>query len=254
MSKICIVIAIAAVTGSALAQPVLVYDNSTTNTFYWSPWDWPGQYSFPYQHGDHLNLAGTNRDISQIDILFTNPLGNSITTDIIVRLYDQDPTTGGALLWTGTLVAEFFINNQPRTVTVPVPNVPLSGDDCTVTYEFTNIQGSPVGVGLQSFYPPTLGTSEPWFPALVGGVWGRYTYGTTTNANFALRIYADADTTCPGDVDGDGDVGLSDLAILLAHFGQPDGATRDDGDLDGDGDVDLADLAELLANFGTTCP
>jgi len=57
---------------------------------------------------------------------------------------------------------------------------------------------------------------------------------------------------CPGDVDGDGTVGLSDLAALLSHFGMT-GTTAADGDLDGDGDVDLADLAGLLSRFGTTC-
>ena len=54
----------------------------------------------------------------------------------------------------------------------------------------------------------------------------------------------------PADLDGDGDVDLTDLAQLLGHYGTPSGATYEDGDLDGDGDVDLADLAELLGNYG----
>jgi hypothetical protein len=58
---------------------------------------------------------------------------------------------------------------------------------------------------------------------------------------------------CPGDLDGDGDVDLSDLAQLLAHYGMTEGATYEDGDLDGDGDVDLSDLAALLAVYGTSC-
>jgi len=58
---------------------------------------------------------------------------------------------------------------------------------------------------------------------------------------------------CFGDLDGDGDVDLSDLAELLGHYGTASGATYEMGDLDGDGDVDLSDLAALLGVYGTTC-
>ncbi len=58
---------------------------------------------------------------------------------------------------------------------------------------------------------------------------------------------------CPGDLDGDLDVDLNDLSVLLANFGTTSGADPADGDLDGDGDVDLTDLSNLLANFGLTC-
>ena len=57
-----------------------------------------------------------------------------------------------------------------------------------------------------------------------------------------------------GDLDGDGDVDLSDLAQLLSNYGMTSGAEYEDGDLNGDGDVDLSDLAELLSHYGTTCP
>lgn len=65
---------------------------------------------------------------------------------------------------------------------------------------------------------------------------------------------AAAPDACPADLDGSGDVGLADLAILLSEFGRSGDATHADGDLDADRDVDLADLARLLAEFGTACP
>lgn len=63
-----------------------------------------------------------------------------------------------------------------------------------------------------------------------------------------------ADVSCIGDFDQDRSRGLSDLALLLAHFATPQGATHADGDIDDDGDVDLQDLTFLLSNFGRRCP
>lgn len=54
----------------------------------------------------------------------------------------------------------------------------------------------------------------------------------------------------PTDLNGNGTVDLSDLAILLAHFGTTADALPEEGDTDGDGDVDLQDLSLFLADFG----
>ena len=51
-----------------------------------------------------------------------------------------------------------------------------------------------------------------------------------------------------GDLDYDGNVGLTDLAVLLQAFGGSDA-----GDLDGDGETTLSDLAMLLVRFGLRC-
>jgi hypothetical protein len=57
----------------------------------------------------------------------------------------------------------------------------------------------------------------------------------------------------PGDVDGDGDVDLSDLGVLLAAYdtcvGDP--GYNPDADFDESGCVDLSDLGVLLANYGS---
>jgi hypothetical protein len=55
----------------------------------------------------------------------------------------------------------------------------------------------------------------------------------------------------PGDLDGDDDVDLTDLAILLGSYGIEN--PWEDADIDGDGDVDLSDLAILLSNYGLSC-
>lgn len=92
-------------------------------------------------------------------------------------------------------------------------------------------------------------------PAYTIGTAG-VSFGTNSRSpgcSGALHSLTAPPPPCPGDVDGDRDVDLTDLSILLAHFGQGSGATRGQGDLDGDGDVDLTDLSMLLAHFGTGC-
>jgi len=69
-----------------------------------------------------------------------------------------------------------------------------------------------------------------------------------------IVVFYNAGPACPGDLDGDGQVGLSDLSILLAHYGQTDIHSYYDGDFDADGDVDLADLSALLSHYGESCP
>ncbi len=56
------------------------------------------------------------------------------------------------------------------------------------------------------------------------------------------------DSWCPGDLDGDNDVDLADLSILLANYGD-----SKVGDFDCDCDTDLTDLGFLLEHYGTTC-
>jgi hypothetical protein len=57
---------------------------------------------------------------------------------------------------------------------------------------------------------------------------------------------------CPGDIDGDDDTDLLDLATLLSAFNQCLGEPRYNpvADLDGSGCIDLADLEQVLVDYG----
>ena len=66
----------------------------------------------------------------------------------------------------------------------------------------------------------------------------------------ALSVAGAGDVPCPGDLDGNGNVGPFDLAFLLGFWGPNPGHPAD---LDGDGVVGPFDLALLLGSWGP-CP
>lgn len=82
-------------------------------------------------------------------------------------------------------------------------------------------------------------TSDQWSNAGTGAVASYIVEGTRSGP--------------VGDIDGDGHVGLSDLALLLSSFGLCNGQPGFNAaaDLNANLCVDLSDLAILLANFGT---
>ena len=74
--------------------------------------------------------------------------------------------------------------------------------------------------------------------------------GGNSNAGESYVIFSPFVPPCPWDLDGDGNVFITDLLLLLMDFGSCDGSPAD---CDGDGCVTVLDLLTLLFNFGP-CP
>ncbi|MBX3373180.1 MAG: S8 family serine peptidase [Phycisphaeraceae bacterium] len=70
------------------------------------------------------------------------------------------------------------------------------------------------------------------------------------SAGAAVAAAMPADPPCPGDIDGDGEVGFNDLLALLSAWGPCPGCPED---LDGSGEVGFDDLLALLSAWGG-CP
>jgi hypothetical protein len=64
-----------------------------------------------------------------------------------------------------------------------------------------------------------------------------------------LTLRETSNTTCPGDFDGSGEVGIDDILALLGEFGSSckEGCQTD---TDGDGDVDIDDMLTVIGAFG----
>ncbi len=106
------------------------------------------------------------------------------------------------------------------------------------------------GANAASWTPPAPGDAyKVRVRAVVGDGFGEW---DESDGVFSVQ----EGSSLPGDIDGDCDVDLSDLSILLAAYGTCDGDSGFDAaaDLDGDACVALGDLSILLAHYGETCP
>ena len=105
--------------------------------------------------------------------------------------------------------------------------------------------------------PPTVATTETIFGTGFGSTFrgilaitlgpDRLPYILTATGQL-IRVER---VSCPGDINNDGVVNISDLIILVSDFGPA--APGDPADINGDGVVDFPDLSALLSDFGAIC-
>ncbi|MEX2185449.1 MAG: lamin tail domain-containing protein [Pirellulales bacterium] len=108
-----------------------------------------------------------------------------------------------------------------------------------------------VGIGWHSVTDGSGPSLVITSTALPLAAWGN---GPSWRPSFATAGTPGADDPILADIDGNGRVDLSDLAIIQRYFGTIGGATPAMGDLNGDGNVNRADVARLAAYFGHQTP
>lgn len=113
--------------------------------------------------------------------------------------------------------------------------------------------GSVVSYEVDGIGNPIVATKRPFLTGLTGAegaaidpLTGDFLFSTFNGGNRVVVVRGFS-VPCPEDLDGDGVVGASDLAILLGAWG----SVASPADLDGNGAVGASDLALLLGAWGT---
>lgn len=138
---------------------------------------------------------------------------------------------GGYGVWSGTSLATAFVSGAAALLHQQIPDDPAA-PDCVPD---GNAADAIVAI-LEATAVP-IDARNPQYAGQLGA--GRLDVAAATLAAPLPRR--------AGDLNGDGAIDLSDLAIMLDAFG----TVHSCADLDGSGTVDLPDLATLLAAFGT---
>lgn len=206
----------------------------------------------PYGDDLHLIAAGS---MDGFRFTYFDPEGGTALSQVDVLFYENDPNNsdfpGGDP--GSTLLGSYTVTDLPgdgaHVFPVDVSATPLSlPEDIWIEFDFSD---SPEA-GLVLYNPPTVGSGADLFE--VHGV-DVFVFGYPHIANFGLELTTGEDQPrCHGDLDGDWDRDLADLAEMLGHYGETTGVLYENGDLDEDGDVDLADLADMLGVYGEPCP
>jgi hypothetical protein len=174
----------------------IIYDNTTTRIG-------TGLSFTQLELGSEVTAAGTDRFVTDL-LIGVSQQGIAGTADMQARLYANDGSGGkpGTLLWASDLMQNVQLTGGIDLIDFSVPEV-LVPDTFTWTIQISNT--NPVGVGLPTFGPPTVGSSPTdWF--------GNSTIGWTQLASdpFMARVNAEPSAAVPEP---------SSVALLLPGLG-----------------------------------
>ncbi len=181
---------------------------------------------------------------------------------------DEDIDDGTTILTSPTLDAsadaavlsyDFWYNNGSNCNGADPQNdifvIEISDDDGTSWYELETV--GPTGPEVNGGW-----FTRSWAVADIPGVSPndtmriRFTVGDL-NAASIVEAAVDAvkigynycnENACVGDINGDGEIGVTDILAVIAQWG-----TNGSADVNGDGEVDVSDLLLIVGSWGP-CP
>ncbi|MCH7792367.1 MAG: hypothetical protein IID31_08840 [Planctomycetes bacterium] len=171
--------------GGGVVDGAIVYDNSAnTLGFLINTAD--------FERGDGVTLAGTDRVVTNINVMIHVNGGAAGTADMQVRLFVGGDAGGGdpgALLWDSGLFAGVALSAGLAGYDFAVSNVTVP-DEITWTVALSNVQTAGT-TGVRFVAPPTVGSSEDWVWDHTGGVWTQQVFGVGAgNNSFGATITA----------------------------------------------------------------
>jgi hypothetical protein len=223
------------------AIPVHAFDPNQPNCSYdclgdgWLLHSSDGKYVFVGDSGDVIDTT-TQTVVANIPNLYNS------------RIFIEGDWTNSAPSFTTSRVGVGRGSSSPTptpTVTLTAsPTTITSGSNSTLTWSSTNATACSASNGW-SGAEPTSGsmsvsptTTATYTLNCTGG-------GGTGSASATVTV--STSSAKPGDCDGDGHVTITDLSILLSHYG----TNYPPCDFSNNGTVNIVDLSELLSNYGT---
>ena len=196
--------------------------------------------------GDYSPFAEVTLSVDVKTESLTNFFGFQIARSIGFKLWNRNiqgpDSDAGVFFEAGTLGVDF----TPDWTTLSVTFDPTSSD----------LPPGWIGFGdVNEFFEPVLPAGVTFADILADvtefDVTGAVPGFAFTDAFFDVRVDNIAvvlpEDECPWDLDGDGNVFVTDLLLLLMDFRTCDGSPAD---FDGDGCVTVTDLLTLIGNFG----
>ena len=163
------------------------------------------------------------------DSTYGESLSSHFSDPRISALWDDlNPSSGGSVSWKQTL----------QSIVVTFENVPEYGSSNSNTFQ------------IEMFESGDLQLS--WLNIDSGDAVVGLSAGDGSDPDYIPSDLSGYDGECdaqPGDINGDGLVGVDDLLIVIANWGSCD-STECPGDLNGDGMVGVDDLLIVIANWG----